>query len=106
MNYIIEYNLLKELEEEVCLNKDDILNVDPLYVIQSNDNKISSEHMGVISIVYIDSSKLEKELTSGEPNKHDVVKLSIYDICNSDIINNMDTWLRKVVMKIKEDLMD
>lgn len=105
MNYIIEYNLLKELEEEVCLNKDNILNIDPLYVIQSNDNKISSEHMGVISIVYIDSSKLEKELVSGEPNKHDVVKLTTYDICNLDIINNMDTWLRKVVMKIKEDLM-
>ena len=105
MNYIIEYNLLKELEEEVCLNKDNILNIDPLYVIQSNDNKISSEHMGVISIVYIDSSKLEKELVSGEPNKHDVVKLSTYDICNLDIINNMDCWLRKIIMKIKEDLM-
>jgi hypothetical protein len=60
--------------------------------------------MGAISLVYIDSSKMENELVSGEPEKHDVVKLSFMDISNLEVLNSCDTWLRKVIMKMKEDL--
>lgn len=101
---IIEYNMLKELSEEICLLPKDIMQIEMRYFVQSNDNKISSEHMGAISLVYIDSSKMENELVSGEPEKHDVVKLSFMDISNLEVLDTMDTWLRKVVMKMKEDL--
>lgn len=101
---IIEYNILKELSEEICLLPKDIMQIEMRYFVQSNDNKISSEHMGAISLVYIDSSKMENELVSGEPEKHDVVKLSFMDISNLEVLDTMDTWLRKVVMKMKEDL--
>ena len=101
---IIEYNMIKELNEEVCLLPKDIMQIEMRYFIQSNDNKISSEHMGVISMVYIDSSKMDYELVSGEPEKHDVVKLSFMDISNLEVLDGCDTWLRKVIMKLKEDL--
>lgn len=101
---VIEYNTLKELYEEVSLGYEDVMQMELRYFIQSNDNKISSEHMGLISIVYIDSSKMEYELVSGEPEKHDVVKLSFMDLSNLEVLDTMDTWLRKVVIKMKEDL--
>lgn len=101
---IIEYNMLKELSEEICLLPKDIMQIEMRYFVQSNDNKISSEHMGAISLVYIDSSKMENELVSGEPEKHDVVKLSFMDISNLEVLDSCDTWLRKVIMKMKEDL--
>ena len=101
---IIEYNMIKELSEEACLLPKDIMQIEMRYFIQSNDNKISSEHMGVISMVYIDSSKMDYELVSGEPEKHDVVKLSFMDISNLEVLDTMDTWLRKVIVKLKEDL--
>ena len=105
LNYANEYNLLKELEEEIGLHKYEILDIETRYCIQSNDNKISSEHMGLISIVYINTEDLDRELKSGEPEKHDVVKLTYMDISNLDEMNNYDTWLRKVLIKLKEDIM-
>ena len=105
INYTNEYNVLKELEEEVGIYKDEILDMETRYCIQSNDNKISSEHMGLISIVYINTEDLDREIVSGEPDKHDVVKLTYMDICNLDEMNNMDTWLRKVMIKLKEDIL-
>lgn len=105
LNYANEYNLLKELEEEIGLHKDEILDIETRYCIQSNDNKISSEHMGLISIVYINTEDLDRELKSGEPEKHDVVKLTYMDISNLDMLTSADTWLRKVLMKLKEDIM-
>ena len=105
LNYANEYNLLKELEEEIGLHKDEILDIETRYCIQSNDNRISSEHMGLISIVYINTEDLDRELKSGEPEKHDVVKLTYMDISNLDEMNNYDTWLRKVLIKLKEDIM-
>lgn len=101
---IIEYNTVKELNEEASLKVEDIMQIEMRYFIQSNDNKISSEHMGIVSIIYIDSSKMDYELVSGEPEKHDVVKLSFMDISNLEVLDTMDTWLRKVVIKLKDDL--
>ena len=101
---IIEYNTLKELSEEICLKQNDVTQMELRYFVQSNDNKISSEHMGLISIVYVDSSQMDYELVSGEPEKHDVVKLSFMDLSNLEVLDCMDTWLRKVVIKLKEDL--
>ena len=105
INYANEYNVLKELEEEVGIYKDEILDMETRYCIQSNDNKISSEHMGLISIVYINTEDLDREIVSGEPDKHDVVKLTYMDICNLDTLNSADTWLRKAIMKLKEDIL-
>ena len=103
---VIEINTLKELSEEVCLKAEDVMQIEMRYFIQSNDNKISSEHMGVISLVYIDSRNMNYELVSGEPEKHDVVKLTFKDLNNQDVQNGMDTWLRKVVIKINEDILE
>ena len=104
LNYANEYNLLKELEEEIGLHRDEILDIETRYCIQSNDNKISSEHMGLISIVYVNTAEMLRELKSGEPDKHDVVKLTYMDVSNLEEVNNMDTWLRKVLIKLKEDI--
>ena len=97
---IMMRNLRKEISEELTLDPDDIFNIDPLYMIQTNDNKISSEHIGMISLVMIDSDKLTYEIESGEPDKHSVVRLSLQDVRNIKVLDNMDTWLRKVVIKM------
>ena len=76
---IMMRNLRKEISEELTLNPKDILQIEPLYLIQSNDNKISSEHLGMISFVKIDTSKLNYEIKSGEPDKHDLEYLEILD---------------------------
>jgi predicted NUDIX family phosphoesterase len=96
-------NLRKELSEELTLDPKDVLSIEPLYLIQSNDNKISSEHMGMISLVTIDSSKLKYAIESGEPDKHDVAYLTSYDLSNLGVLDRMDTWLRKIFIKMKED---
>jgi hypothetical protein len=60
--------------------------------------------MGLISIVYINTAEITRELKSGEPEKHDVVKLTYMDVSNLEEVSNMDTWLRKVLIKLKEDI--
>ena len=100
---IMMRNLRKEISEELTLNPKDILQIEPLYLIQSNDNKISSEHLGMISFVKIDTSMLKYELKSGEPEKHDLEYLTLYELCDLKVLDKCDTWLRKVIMKIKED---
>jgi hypothetical protein len=62
--------------------------------------------MGLISIVYINTSEILRELKSGEPDKHDVVKLTYMDVSNLDMLSSADTWLRKVLMKLKNDVLD
>jgi hypothetical protein len=49
---------------------------------------------------------MDYELVSGEPEKHDIVKLTFKDLNNRDVQNGMDTWLRKVVIKINEDILE
>lgn len=100
---IMMRNLKKEITEELNLKTNDIISIEPLYLIQTNDNKISSEHMGMISLVTIDSSKILYDIESGEPEKHEVEYLSIYESSNLVVMNTMDTWLRKVIIKMKED---
>ena len=53
--------------------------------------------MGLISLVYIDSSKMENELKSlWRTRKHDVVKINLFmDVSNLDVRITMDTWLTK-----------
>lgn len=96
-------NLKKELSEELTLKQKDILSIEPMYLIQTNDNKISSEHMGMISLVKIDTSELDYEIESGEPDKHDVEFMSMYSLSDLNKLDNLDTWARKVMMKMKED---
>ena len=100
---IMMRNLRKEISEELTLDPKDILEITPLYLIQTNDNKISSEHLGMISFVKIDTSKLGYEVESGEPEKHDVEYLTMYELSDLEVLNRCDTWLRKVLMKIKEE---
>ena len=100
---IMMRNLRKEISEELTLNPKDILEITPLYLIQTNDNKISSEHLGMISFVKIDTSKLDYEVESGEPEKHDVEYLTMYELSDLKALDRCDTWLRKVLMKIKEE---
>lgn len=100
---IMMRNLRKEISEELTLDPKDILSIEPLYLIQSNDNRISSEHMGMISLVTIDSINLDYDIESGEPEKHDVTYLTSYDLSNLGVLDRMDTWLRKIFIKMKED---
>lgn len=100
---IMMRNLRKEISEELTLDPKDILEITPLYLIQTNDNKISSEHLGMISFVKIDTSMLDYEVESGEPEKHDVEYLTMYELSDLKVLDRCDTWLRKVLMKIKEE---
>jgi predicted NUDIX family phosphoesterase len=100
---IMNRNLKKEVTEELTLKVEDIIEIEPMYLIQSNDNKVSSEHMGVISLIKIDTSMLEYKVESGEPEKHDVAHLTKYDLGNMELMGRYDTWLKKVIIKMKED---
>lgn len=100
---IMNRNLKKEVTEELNLRLEDIIEIEPMYLIQSNDNKVSSEHMGVISLIKIDTSMLEYGIESGEPEKHDVAHLTKYDLSNIELMCRYDTWLKKVIIKMKED---
>ena len=100
---IMNRNLKKEVTEELTLKVEDIIEIEPMYLIQSNDNKVSSEHMGIISLIKIDTSMLEYKIESGEPEKHDVAHLTQYDLGNMDLMGRYDTWLKKVIIKMKED---
>ena len=100
---IMNRNLKKEITEELTLKLEDIVEIEPMYFIQSNDNKVSSEHMGVISLIKIDTSMIEYEIESGEPEKHDVAHLTKYDLSNMELMGRYDTWLKKVIIKMKED---
>ena len=100
---IMNRNLKKEVTEELTLKVEDIIEIEPMYLIQSNDNKVSSEHMGVISLIKIDTSMLEYKIESGEPEKHDVAHLTKYDLGNMELMGRYDTWLKKVIIKMKEE---
>jgi dCMP deaminase len=100
---IMMRNLRKEITEELNLNFGDILEIEPLYLIQSNDNKVSSEHMGIISLIKIDTRLLDYEIESGEPEKHEVAHLTKYDLSNMELMCRYDTWLKKCIIKMKED---
>ena len=100
---IMMRNLRKEITEELNLKFSDILEIEPLYLIQSNDNKVSSEHMGVISLIKIDTDMLEYKIESGEPEKHEVAHLTKYDLSNMELMDRYDTWLKKCIIKMKED---
>ena len=100
---IMMRNLRKEITEELNLKFSDILEIEPLYLIQSNDNKVSSEHIGIISLIKIDTSMLEYKIESGEPDKHEVAHLTKYDLSNMELMSRYDTWLKKVIIQMKED---
>ena len=97
------FEVKKELTEELTIDLKDIISIEPLYLVQSNDNKISSEHLGVIYLVKIDSGDIEYEIESGEPEKHDVEMLSLFKLSDLKVIDKMDTWLRKVILQLKDD---
>ena len=97
MDYIVE-NLYKELKEEINLDPEDVEWFKPLYIIQTNDNKLSSEHVGIIFGVGIDERYMQSELTSGEPDKHTVVKVDdVMLFEDEDFRTRLDTWLFKCV---------
>lgn len=100
---LMRYNMVKELGEEIKLTLDHQPSINLKYIINTNDNKISSEHMGVLYIVNIDSSRIDmSEITSGEPEKHELVKFSSEEFFSEQTKNKMDTWLRKFVDELQK----
>ena len=55
--------------------------------------------MGIISIVEIN----DVEVTSGEPEKNDVVRLNKEELLKEENMSKMDSWLQKVVLKLQKD---
>lgn len=101
-------NMLRELEEEVKGIEDP--HISPMCIIQTSDNKISSEHLGVC---YMIIGRVDfEELKSGEPDKHEAIFVSAQDIELDAWQNDMDTWCRKIINnvlhpdKVKECLND
>lgn len=96
-NILIE-NLVKELKEEINLDYTRVERIVPVYLISTNDNIVSSEHMGLITITVIDSSKFDvSKIVSGEPDKHDLVKFTLKELTSPEVKDKMDTWLRKFI---------
>ena len=97
--------MLKELKEEINLKRNMIKHIIPEYLISTNDNIVSSEHMGLIALTVIDSSKFDVSvLVSGEPEKHDLVKLTLKELTSPEVKDKMDTWLRKYIDERFTDL--
>lgn len=103
MRSIVLDNLDKELDEELKINKagknesvlDYIMHKKYICSIQTNDNKISEEHVGFIWVVNIEEKYLEY-ITSGEPDKHDIELLTIQELYDEIDKGNVDTWLSKL----------
>lgn len=93
LHSILVSNMVKELSEEVKGIEDPQMS--PSYIIQTCDNKISSEHIGICYMV-IGRVNLD-ELASGEPEKHEAVFVKANDITLSYWQDNMDTWCRKLI---------
>lgn len=103
MRSLVLENLDKELDEELKINKtgknesvlDYIIHKNYICSIQTNDNKISEEHVGFIWVVNIEEKYLEY-ITSGEPDKHDIELLTIQELYDEIDKGNVDTWLSKL----------
>lgn len=90
-------NMLKELQEEVVGIKDFVFS--PICIIHTEDNKISQEHIGICYMIEADIDY--DMLKSGEPKKHEVVVIEGTRVMESENINKMDTWCRKLIEYIK-----
>lgn len=90
---LVARNMAKELHEEVKGIIDPQMS--PLCIIQTCDNKISSEHLGICYMIIgrVDFDRLE----SGEPHKHEAVFVRASDINCKEYQENMDTWCRKII---------
>ena len=109
---LIRRNTFKELLEETAIREDAIGKMEFKYIISSNDNKISSEHVGILSVITVDTSyiakgkhykqRIEKILNSRlkpeEANKHTIKLIPRSDL--KDYVNEMDTWLKKFVLEL------
>lgn len=98
-SYNVNANLMKELSEEVGFwDMPSIFYTTQITgIIQSNDNKISSEHIGFLFITRVLYDEVWEKLSSGEPDKHKFVRISSDDIMKDEVQNNMDTWLKKFI---------
>jgi predicted NUDIX family phosphoesterase len=96
-------NLIRELNEELKIENPELLEIsnEPSYIINTSNNFTSLEHVGVIyKIVTTDCDELLKTISSGEPNKHDIVCFYI----NNDLYNNprLDDWPKFLLDKLLE----
>lgn len=90
---IMAKNMAKELSEEVKGIIDP--QISPLCIIQTSDNRISSEHLGMC---YMIIGRVDfDELASGEPHKHEAVFVPAENIYCEGYQDNMDTWCRKII---------
>lgn len=92
-NSIVNKNLRKEIEEEVGLLPCDYESSMKAF-IQTNDNKISSEHLGLLFITTV-ADRAWDDLKSTEPEKHECVIIKEDDISKIILSDNSDTWLKK-----------
>lgn len=87
-------NLQKELTEEVgllpnaCINK-------PMAYIQTNDNLISSEHLGILFVTVVGNNTIWQNIKSTEPEKHVFKSVKLKDVSKVIDSNETDTWLKK-----------
>ena len=96
---IVMNNIIKELEEEICLEKEFIKHITPVYLVSPKDSRVSREHMGVVSVIEIDGA----EVKSGEPEKNTVVRMTKEELVKEENMELMDSWLYLTIKKLQEE---
>ena len=101
LNREIYRELGEEIKFELCEN----FTIPPILfevcgTMSLNDNRVSQEHFGIIYKIEVDSSISVKSIESNEPDKHDVIAMTLEELKDPKNFNNMDTWLQEVVKKL------
>lgn len=91
---VINSNLEKEICEEVGLLPN-VYESKMKACIQTNDNKISSEHLGLLFVTIVKDNIVWKNIKSTEPHKHEFTTISVEDIDKLVDSGKADTWLKK-----------
>lgn len=96
---MIKHSLIREFDEEISLRNRISEGMAVRFthngMLLLNDNYISKEHLGLIYDITIDENP--QSICSNEPDKHDVVSMTIEELKDKRNYNQMDTWLQKVV---------
>lgn len=98
----LKANAMREFHEEVKLTdeaKRSKIEIRDRFFINDTTYFIGLEHFGIVYELYVpNAAKLFKEMSSGEPNKHDVVLLDLAKIDQYDGI--FDHWVQLVLKKL------
>lgn len=91
---IVIQNLQKELTEEIGILPH-VCKHTLMGYIQTNDNLISSEHLGLLYVTVIGYDKIWDIIKSTEPEKHVFTTIKLKDVPRIIESNETDTWLKK-----------